>query len=51
MSRLVWLETYGPNAEDDALVPGFAWVRGDLVDCFGNEAHDIVRVVVHLGRC
>lgn len=28
--------TYSPDAEDDALVPGFVWMRTDMVNCFGD---------------
>ena len=42
-------KTYGPDAQDDTLVPGFVWVGGDLVDCFGDEANYVVGVVVKLG--
>ena len=42
-------ELDGPAAEDQALVPGFEGVRGDGLDGFGDEAHDVVGVVVELG--
>lgn len=40
--------TYGPAAEEDALVPGAGWGGGDGVDGAGDEAHYGVGVVVEL---
>ena len=32
------------------MIPGFIWVGRDLVNCLGDEAHDVVGVVVKLRR-
>lgn len=42
--------TYGPAAQEDALVPGAGGGGGDGVDGGGDEAHDGVGVVVELAK-
>lgn len=41
-------EFEGPAAEDQALVPGFEGTWGDRLYGFGNEAHDVVGVIIEL---
>lgn len=41
-------ELEGPAAEDQALVPGSEGIGGDGSDGFGDEAHDVVGIVVEL---
>lgn len=42
--------TYGPAAQEDALVPGAGGGGGDGEDGGGDEAHDGVGVVVELAK-
>lgn len=41
-------EFEGPAADDQALVPGFEGTWGDRLYGFGNEAHDVVGVIIEL---
>ena len=43
-------ELDGPATEDEALVPRFEGVWRNRLNCFRDEAHDIVGVVVELAR-